>query len=207
MFASMLCFFFWIGCGSDDDAPQKVLSPQVDHGSADVAVARHAPKRTPPAATGRLFPAECPLQPPRELAGYYWSAARRHAGGPTACELAVQGYAESRWSVVAVSPAGAMGVAQFLPKTAMDLGIDPFDPEESIMAQAQYMRWCRQAWTPGLGGRTEEDVRRLGLATYNWGRGNMYRSQERHGWTLYSEAHDYLPAETQHYVFSIDPWE
>jgi soluble lytic murein transglycosylase-like protein len=45
--------------------------------------------------------------------------------------------AESRFDPGAVSPAGAQGIAQFIPSTAASYGLrNPFDPEAAIEAQA-----------------------------------------------------------------------
>jgi hypothetical protein len=55
--------------------------------------------------------------------------------------LAAQLYAESGFNPFAVSPAGAQGIAQFMPGTARGIGLrDPFDPNEAIDAQAHLMR-------------------------------------------------------------------
>jgi soluble lytic murein transglycosylase-like protein len=55
--------------------------------------------------------------------------------------LAAQLYAESNFNPFAVSPAGAQGIAQFMPGTARGLGLStPFDPEAAINAQAHLMR-------------------------------------------------------------------
>ena len=48
--------------------------------------------------------------------------------------------AESGFNPRAVSPAGALGIAQFMPATARSYGLrDPFDPIASIDAQAHLM--------------------------------------------------------------------
>jgi soluble lytic murein transglycosylase-like protein len=48
---------------------------------------------------------------------------------------------ESLFDAAAVSPAGAEGIAQFMPGTAAAIGLaDPFDPEAAIDAQAHLMR-------------------------------------------------------------------
>jgi Transglycosylase SLT domain/D-alanyl-D-alanine carboxypeptidase/Putative Flp pilus-assembly TadE/G-like len=54
--------------------------------------------------------------------------------------LAAQLMAESGFNARAVSPAGALGIAQFMPATARSYGLrDPFDPVASIDAQAHLM--------------------------------------------------------------------
>ena len=55
--------------------------------------------------------------------------------------LAAQLYAESNFNPFARSPAGAEGIAQFMPGTAQAIGLlDPFDPAAAIDAQARLMR-------------------------------------------------------------------
>jgi hypothetical protein len=82
--------------------------------------------------------------------------------------LAAQLYAESNFNPFARSPAGARGIAQFMPGTAAALGLrNPYDPEQAIDAQAHLMR---------------DLLRRLGsvplaLAAYNAGAGAV----EQHG--------------------------
>jgi soluble lytic murein transglycosylase-like protein len=54
--------------------------------------------------------------------------------------LAAQLMAESGFNPRAVSPAGAQGIAQFMPATARSYGLrDPFDPVAAIDAQAHLM--------------------------------------------------------------------
>jgi soluble lytic murein transglycosylase-like protein len=55
--------------------------------------------------------------------------------------LAAQLYQESHFNPFARSPAGARGIAQFMPGTAAAYGLaDPFDAERAIDAQAHLMR-------------------------------------------------------------------
>jgi hypothetical protein len=55
--------------------------------------------------------------------------------------LAAQLYAESNFNPFARSPAGAEGIAQFMPGTAAAMGLeDPFDAQAAIDAQAHLMR-------------------------------------------------------------------
>ena len=76
--------------------------------------------------------------------------------------LAAQLYVESGFDPSARSPAGAQGIAQFMPGTAAALGLaDPFDAPAAIDAQAHLMRDLlrRFASVP------------LALAAYNAGAG------------------------------------
>src|SRR3954454_5080238 len=55
--------------------------------------------------------------------------------------LAAQLYAESGFNPFARSPAGAEGIAQFMPGAAAGMGLaDPFDPDAAINAQGHLMR-------------------------------------------------------------------
>ena len=60
--------------------------------------------------------------------------------GVSGAMLAAQLMAESGFNPNAVSPAGAQGIAQFMPGTAASMGLrDPFDPVAAIDAQAHLM--------------------------------------------------------------------
>ena len=59
----------------------------------------------------------------------------------SAALLAAQIYVESNFNPFARSPAGAQGIAQFMPGTAQAMGLgNPFDAVEAIDAQAHLMR-------------------------------------------------------------------
>src|SRR5687767_6641864 len=48
---------------------------------------------------------------------------------------------ESSFRIGVVSPAGAQGIAQFMPGTAAERGLlDPFDPEQAIPKSAELLR-------------------------------------------------------------------
>jgi hypothetical protein len=87
------------------------------------------------------------------------AASRWHV---SAALLAAQLMAESNFNPFAVSPAGAQGIAQFMPGTAASYGLsDPFDPVAAIDAQAHLMSdLIRQLGSP-----------ELALAGYNAGPG------------------------------------
>lgn len=47
---------------------------------------------------------------------------------------------ESSFNPFAYNPSGAAGIAQFMPSTADELGIDPFNPNAALNASAQYLK-------------------------------------------------------------------
>jgi soluble lytic murein transglycosylase-like protein len=65
-------------------------------------------------------------------------AARRHGVPEDLFLRLVQ--QESGWNTGAVSPKGALGLAQLMPGTAELLGVDPLDPEENLEGGARYLR-------------------------------------------------------------------
>ena len=151
-------------------------------------------------ASPKYWPSGCDVNPPDQYKPMYSKAARKYPSGLTQCELSRQGKQESLFNPKAVSPVGAIGIAQFLPGTAKDMGIDPWNPKESIMAQARYMDYQIGQWNPSLGNRTRQDLVALGLAGYNWGLGNVLNTQKRHGWTRWYDAFKHFPSETKHYI-------
>ena len=96
--------------------------------------------------------------------------------------LVRQAWQESRFNPLAVSPAGAKGLMQFMPATAAEWGVSVFDPESSADGAGRYMQW--------LYGRVGSWP--LALAAYNWGVGNVLRN----GMSA-------APAETRNYVAEI----
>jgi len=92
---------------------------------------------------------------------------------------------ESRFNPKAVSPAGAIGIAQFMPGTAQWRGLsDPFDPRQAIQHSARWLGELRQQFG-NLG---------LAAAAYNAG---PTRVQD------WLDNRRPLPAETRAYVRSI----
>lgn len=80
--------------------------------------------------------------------------------------LAAVGKVESNFRTDAVSPAGAVGLMQFMPGTARGMGIDPRDPAQAIDAAGRYLR----------GQINRFGSVQLGLAAYNAGPGAVLRA-------------------------------
>jgi len=71
---------------------------------------------------------------------------------------------ESRWRANAVSPVGARGLAQLMPGTAREMGVDPQDPFGNLEGGARYLR----QQIDRFGGDIEK-----ALAAYNAGPGRV----------------------------------
>ena len=85
---------------------------------------------------------------------------------------------ESSFRVSVVSPAGAQGVAQFMPGTAVERGLaDPFDPEQAIPKAADLLSSQRQRFG-NLG---------LAAAAYNGGPNRVSAWLEARDTTLAAE--------------------
>lgn len=92
---------------------------------------------------------------------------------------------ESRFEPGAISPVGALGIAQFMPGTAALYGLqDPFNPAEAITKSAWYLRYLTDLFG------------NIGLAAvaYNGGEARAAR---------FIGANGPLPYETQDYVAAI----
>lgn len=93
---------------------------------------------------------------------------------------------ESAWRPEVISgkknsSAGAQGIAQFMPATAADEGIDPLNPDEAIPAGAAYLARMHKStgsWTGAL-------------TSYNWGIGNYKKWLSGERKTQPKEAREY----------------
>ncbi|WP_376794087.1 transglycosylase SLT domain-containing protein [Thermogemmatispora sp.] len=97
---------------------------------------------------------------------------------------------ESGFNPDAVSPAGAVGIAQLLPSTAAGLGVDPWDPVEALRGAARLMA----SYVSRYGGDYAQ-----ALAAYNAGPGQLQQALNACGAAWLS----CLPAETQAYIHTI----
>jgi len=99
-------------------------------------------------------------------------------------------FQESSFRPHVTSPAGAQGVAQFMPGTARERGLlDPFDPEQAVPKAAHFLAELRDRF--GNWG--------LAAAAYNGGPNRLA------GWLAARAAGQtrFLPAETENYVLLI----
>ncbi|MDX7950199.1 lytic transglycosylase domain-containing protein [Lichenihabitans sp. Uapishka_5] len=110
------------------------------------------------------------------------AAARQHMPAGFLTRLLWQ---ESSFRPTVVSPAGARGIAQFMPGTARERGLDdPFDPEQAIPASAAFLAELAQRFG-NLG---------LAAAAYNGGPNRV---------AAWLGGHGGLPSETEDYVQRI----
>jgi soluble lytic murein transglycosylase-like protein len=73
---------------------------------------------------------------------------------------------------------------QLMPKTAVELGVrDPFDPSQNIMGGTSYLRKLLDRY---------QGDRKLALAAYNWGMGNVENRLEA------------MPRETRDYLLKVE---
>lgn len=139
-------------------------------------------------AAGRTAAGEPGASDPRTidaagLCALIADAAEAHALPPAFLARLI--WQESRFDIHALSPAGAQGVAQFMPGTARLRGLeDPWDPHQAIPAAAHYLAEMRARFG-NLG---------LAAAAYNAGPRRVA------GWLARGGR---LPTETIGYVFAI----
>ena len=94
-------------------------------------------------------------------------------------------YQENGFKPTGTSPAGAQGIAQFMPGTAKRYGVDVNDPNSSIDGAAHYLSDNLKLFGGNVG---------LATAAYNWGEGNVQKWMKQGG---------SVPNETQKYVSTI----
>jgi soluble lytic murein transglycosylase-like protein len=99
---------------------------------------------------------------------------------------------ESAFDPSAVSSAGAVGIAQFTVPTAVEYGVDPWEPRSAIGGAARLLA----AYVDGYREREDEDPYALALAAYNAGPAAV---------TKYNGVPPY--AETREYIVDVrDRW-
>mgnify|MGYP001141298038 CR=1 FL=1 len=117
---------------------------------------------------------------PAAYAGTVTYLSTRYDLSPALIEALV--WQESRWRQQAVSPKGARGLAQLMPATARELGVDPDDPLANLEGGARYLRAQLD--------RFDGDLEKA-LAAYNAGPGRVERAG---GIPRIRETQDYVAA-------------
>ena len=136
---------------------------QLLHGEQDIEIHRPIP------AEAAVFPdhavadtARQALGVPDAYAAKVAELAARFDLSPALIEAVV--WQESRWQANARSPVGARGLAQLMPGTARDLGVNPDDPYANLEGGARYLREQLD--------RFDGDLEKA-LAAYNAGPGRV----------------------------------
>jgi hypothetical protein len=147
--------------------------------AANVAATSETTKATDAAAHAAASISEKPA-PPTVICEAVKSAAEEH-DIPLGFFVRLL-WQESRFRSEEVSHAGAQGIAQFMPQTAVEMGLkNPFDPLQAIPASAKFLRKLYNQFG-NLG---------LAAAAYNAGGGRIEKWLSRRG---------PLPKETRAYV-------
>ena len=169
-----------------DIAPDGTVSVREGSGAATWEVVSPASDKVVDQNGAQIVPAWAfsatnpPPVPPQFAVALTQAAAAANVS-PTLLSALV--WQESRWNPQAVSPKGAMGLAQLMPATARDLGVNPADPIANLNGGARYLRYLLDEFD----GNVEK-----ALAAYNAGPGRVRSAGG-------------VPAiaETQNYVTSI----
>lgn len=113
--------------------------------------------------------------------------------------LVWQAEAESTFNPSARSPAGAVGLYQFMPATAQQFGLslkpqdERLDAIKNARAAAKYLKLLHRRFGDWP----------LALAAYNCGQGRVSGVLNKTGGRTFDDIHDKLPAETRMYVPKI----
>jgi soluble lytic murein transglycosylase-like protein len=126
-----------------DIAPDGTVSVRQGSGAANWVVVSPASDQTVDQSGQPIVPAYAysntnPPPVPSQFAAALTQASAAANVSPTL--LASLVWQESRWNPQAVSRKGAIGLAQLMPGTARDLGVNPNDPLQNLVGGARYLR-------------------------------------------------------------------
>ena len=148
-------------------APDGTVSVRQGAGAANFEVVSPASDKVvdesgAPIVPAYAFTAVGPAPVPPQYSALLMQAAA--AANISPALLAALVWQESRWNPQAVSPKGAMGLAQLMPATARYLGVNPADPVANLHGGARYLRQLLDQFD----GNVEK-----ALAAYNAGPGRV----------------------------------
>lgn len=158
------------GLGGAEAANADVLEIKADGSVAVLNQVRDDPGRTATPHMLTDFPAFAVTKIPklaarRALTHSLHEAASAMEISPHLLEAMV--WQESRWNPAAVSPSGAIGLAQLMPGTARELGVNPYDSAQNLAGGARYLRQQLNRFDGNL---------EKALAAYNAGPGRVARA-------------------------------
>jgi soluble lytic murein transglycosylase-like protein len=152
-----------------------IPTQQIDHFEKDLTP---APAPAPPAPSAAALPLKTP-PPPKTLNEMVNSASDVSNIDPDLINSVI--HAESGFNPHAVSPKGARGLMQLMPKTATELGVtNSFDPNSNVQGGTKYLRELLE--------RYNYDMVKA-LAAYNAG---PQRVDQYHGVPPYYETRAYV---------------
>jgi hypothetical protein len=125
----------WL-CAGSDASYVEIASEQIEGfepAPSEVSPAPSAPAASPEAPAGPILPAKSPIE------SLIAAAASRHLIDPDFIASVVK--AESGFIPTAVSPKGALGLMQLMPRTAASLGVENvLDPAANVEGGTKYLR-------------------------------------------------------------------
>lgn len=118
---------------------------------------------TPPPSSTRAAAGDAVAAAPARYQALFTAAGEQWGVDPDL--LAAVARTESNFEPDAISPVGAQGLMQFMPATASEMGVDPWNPASAIDGAARYLRTSIDQF----------DTIEEAIASYNAGRGAVSR--------------------------------
>ena len=163
-----------LGAALDADGPVSSAPTGPTSASTPMAPFAAAPTISAPVPSATAFET---VDADTPYAALFNEAGQRHGVSPTL--LASVAQIESGFDPAAISPVGASGLMQFMPATAAEMGVDPFEPVSAIDGAARYL-----ARDLARFGRVD-----LAVAAYNAGPGAV---AEHNGVPPFAETQQYV---------------
>jgi len=143
--------------------PSTPLRAGLPHGAGAASYRSNAPESFPSlvgvSGLQSRNSVACAVSPASDIQAAIASAAARHGLDPAV--LTALAHVESGFRADAVSPDGALGIAQLMPQTAREMGVaDPFDLRAGLEGGARYLQEQLGRFSGNLA---------LALAAYNAG--------------------------------------